>query len=317
MMERVRLWMRHPVWRWGVALLLLAGLTRVVPVSAILNRLRQANQAWFLGATVLALLIHALQGLRLWWVARVCGWTWTVRAALRMHFGALFYQLVMPGGNLTGLLVRSFQLGRLDQDYGSATLMLLLDRLLSTTTLALTGLLSIAAAPESTRPMLALLFALVLVTGLILLHLARRGVPPARGPGPQRVPLLRHLAGSVKRLARVSGVVWWRWACWALAMHGIGIVMFHMMARSAGLMLSYGETASTRASMLVAALPPVAAGGLGLREGAATLLLGRGAVDPDQAVAFSLLIFAGTILLPALLGGLVELFALIKRQRGK
>ena len=93
--------------------------------------------------------------------------------------------------------------------------------------------------------------------------------------------------------------------------------MFQMMAHSAGLVLRFGETASTRASMLVASLPPVTAGGIGLREGAATLLLGQGNAPPDQAMAFSLLIFAGTVLMPALLGSLIELYVLLTRQPGR
>jgi uncharacterized membrane protein YbhN (UPF0104 family) len=297
------------VLRWGMALLLLAGLARVVPVSAVRVQLAEADRFWFLGAAVLALLLHVLQGLRLWWVARACGWAWTRGAALRLHFASLFYALVVPGGNLTGLLVRSRQLGRLDQDYGSAALVLVLDRVLSTTTLALTGLLSLAAAPTVARPVLAVVFTMVFVAGWTLILLARRGVHPEDGPWRRRLPLLRYLTGPVNRLAQVSGQVWWRWAAWALALHGIGIVLFLMVARSANLVLGFGETASARASMLVAALPPITAGGLGLREGTATLLLGQGPATPDQALAFSLLVFASTVLLPALLGGLWELYA--------
>jgi hypothetical protein len=103
----------------------------------------------------------------------------------------------------------------------------------------------------------------------------------------------------------------------ALVIHAIGIVTFILVAQALGMSLSLAQIGLARAVMLAAALLPISVAGLGLREGAAVLVLGTQGESQEAAVAMSLLVFVAVWLLPGIVGALIETGELVGRRRIK
>lgn len=88
--------------------------------------------------------------------------------------------------------------------------------------------------------------------------------------------------------------------------HLLGILAYALVAAALGLELGLLDLGWIRTAAALITILPVSVAGLGVREGALVLLLAPLGIEPAQALVFSLLVFAVTMLLFGLAGGLVE-----------
>ena len=88
--------------------------------------------------------------------------------------------------------------------------------------------------------------------------------------------------------------------------HLAGCCAFFLLARSLGLDSSVLSIGWVRSTVILATMIPISVSGLGLREGALLALATYYGAGPNQAMAYSLLVFAVTVVAIGLLGGLIE-----------
>jgi uncharacterized protein (TIRG00374 family) len=93
----------------------------------------------------------------------------------------------------------------------------------------------------------------------------------------------------------------------------LGAAAFYMFAHALDLELGFLAVAWMRVAVHFAVMLPISISGLGVREGVLVLLAAPYAVAAPQAVAWSFVIFSGT-LLAALTGGLIEARTLWKKK---
>jgi uncharacterized membrane protein YbhN (UPF0104 family) len=79
-----------------------------------------------------------------------------------------------------------------------------------------------------------------------------------------------------------------------------------MLACALDLGVGFAAIGWVRSVMLAATLVPVTLAGLGVREGAAILMLSLYGIAPDAALAFSLLVFTFNHLGVGIVGGVFE-----------
>jgi hypothetical protein len=99
----------------------------------------------------------------------------------------------------------------------------------------------------------------------------------------------------------------------SLAQDLLAATGFYMLARALDLGLSFTAAAWMRVAVHLLVMLPVSISGLGVREGALVLLTASYGVAAPEAVAWSFLVFAGT-LLAASPGALIEARALWKKR---
>lgn len=99
----------------------------------------------------------------------------------------------------------------------------------------------------------------------------------------------------------------------SLAQDLLAAAAVYAFARALDLELSFVAAAWMRIAVHFLVILPISISGLGVREGALVLLTASYGIAPHESVAWSFLIFAGT-LLAASTGGLVEARALWKRK---
>ncbi len=299
------------LFRVGVAAMLLLILFRVVPIVEV----RAA--ATRLGAVAAALAVAGsflIQGLIAVRLRLLC-------AAQRIRFGsiqvlqinlaAMFYGLILPGGNLTGGLVRVAKLSGSKLEMGRTAVAVVGDRFLATAALLVTGYvfwIADAAGPSVTVGIaLGLGSAASLALYVLLFHGGITGVRIGRLAS--RLPLpakLRVLAGQLRGFTAFSARE--RIIVLALSIGGqlVGVTVFWILARSLGLGVSWLTLGWTRAAAMLLVILPVSLSGLGVREAAVVFLLRPYGVASADALALSLLLFGTVVMVPGLVGGVWE-----------
>jgi uncharacterized membrane protein YbhN (UPF0104 family) len=288
---------------------LIGTLLWAVSPAKVFEAARSAEPSWLLAALGCSLLGHAVQAWRLRLLAGGVGLPWRWRDVMEIHLASLAYTLVVPGGNVAGAAVRIVKLSRglPPGTIANSGVALLVDRVVATMTLGLTGLLCWAVArPADSWPWV------VAVVGLTLLCAAML-MPAVVGVGRLTVwskathwPVVDRLIGKLAKVRPMPIPAITGSLTMAVVIHGFGVAVFVLIARSLGLPLDWAQVGWARVVMLVAALLPISVAGLGLREGAAVLVLGGMQQDEGVALAMSLLIFAVVWVVPGMIGAVLE-----------
>jgi glycosyltransferase 2 family protein len=309
---------RTPWWRWAVAAVLLGVLVAFVSPAQVAAAVAEADAGWLLAAVVVSLMAHAVQAGRLALLTRSVGLPWGLRDVVSIHFAALAYTLVIPGGNVAGAAVRIVKLCR-GQPPGAAAragAALLCDRLAATATLGLTGVVGVAMVrPDGTPLWLAAMLGLTLATAALLVPAVVGVGRLTRASGVARLPVVGRTLAKLSAVEPLRPGALLAATGLSLVAHALGIATCALIARALALPLDPGEVAFARAAMLVAALLPVTVAGLGLREGAALLALAGLHHGPREALAWSLLVFAAIWVVPALLGAAAEAARWLRPRR--
>lgn len=312
---------RRVVWllRTLLALAVLAALAAWTGPREVLARLGSVSLLSALAALLLTLLVQWLGAVRLSVLAAANGLPLRWPRALHIGMSAVFYGLFLPGGNVTGWLVRLLRLSGDAANISNAVMVLAGDRALATAALAVMGLVVDIVLGAPLGPAVTLLLVAVAAASIVLACLA------SLVPGP-RVPAalarLPWLAGLLARLPRqqvrmrsaqtsrllLAAVI-------SLALHGIGILVWLLLARGLGLEVSVLALAWVRSAAMVVGLVPLTVAGLGLREGAVVFLMSVFGVGAAESLTLSLLAFAITVLAVGVLGGVIEAGLLLRRSR--
>ena len=296
--------------RYAVAIALVTALVLSVPAGELAGTLARAHPAGIAAALVLALASHLLIAQRIRYLTGALGLPLPFWALFNINLGAVFYGLVLPAGNLSGVAARLYRMARAGGHYAEPAVALTLERLVATVTLGALGVLCwLIAWPSGSWPVFVLMLAATLGFGALQLTMFR--------PLPLITPLWRWLTtrwpgklgalrDAIERARRLPWRVWRDVFVLGFAVHLIGVAAYGAVAWSLGLELSVWTIAWTRSAAILIAIMPISVAGLGIREGALVFLLAPYGVDPASAVGYGLLAFATTILAMGLLGGALE-----------
>lgn len=296
-----------------VGLVILWGLFHFIPAKGVYEALRDAGFPAVLGAIAMTALMNLATADRLKRLCDVHGHGWSTREVLQINLATRFYGLFLPGGNFTGIAIRFYKLSGDHKHYLGTAVALFYDRIAATVALCGLGAVfwMLERPGDSWQALIAILAAMgVMILALYLLF--------AKSPGPMVAGLRRtvsNLGGvkmhTVRQAVRESRVLTGKQAAMiyllSAAAHLMGVVGWYFLCLALGLDISFITIGWVRSAMILATMIPVSVSGLGLREGAAVLLLTHYGVSQEDALAFSLLVFFVTTLLVGLAGGLVEL----------
>jgi hypothetical protein len=209
------------------------------------------------------------------------------------------------------------KLARLKKDHAGAIASIALDRVVATLAMCCLGLAFglVASRPGQSGWLLIMGIAMLgLATpfGWLLASRSRSWALAKRLRFGERFQPIRRIADAMRQIPRNE---WGRILRWSLLAQLLGTLEYLALARSLDLELGFAALGWIRAVMLLATLVPITISGLGLREGAAVLVLTAYGVGPETALAYSLLVFAAGPLALGLAGGLLEALALLPRGR--
>ncbi len=272
-----------------------------------------------LGAAVVAgLLVQLSAALRVRQLLLAQGLDFTVTQVLAVNLGTSFYGLVLPGGNLAGIIVRLYRFGRQKANYSGAVVMLIFDRLLATGSMCAVGSLAwLMEWPLASWPAFALMLAGLLITlagplalsaDLLRTEYVDRLSSRRLGNTVKNLVVALRLARALPRKALI------RVSILALAGQLLGTLVYWLVADAAQIEIPVMTMMWVRSAALLLAIVPVSVAGLGVREGAFAILLSAYGVSGGDAVAIALTGFAFTTVLAALLGGTLEAWQMSRPQ---
>ncbi|MCW5699420.1 MAG: flippase-like domain-containing protein [Rhodospirillales bacterium] len=310
--KKERAWTRGKVLRLFIGLLLLACLFAYVPFSAVLENLRGVSIPLFAVSCAIILASEFLASIHLRILADTHKLEFSTKQVFETILATRFYGLIMPGGNVATMLVRVYRLAGVRGHFAGSALAATSDRLVATLTLCMVGCLFwVLAMPANALLWLLLdLAALVAIAFLVATFLTRRPWPLRR----YLLPLAERLIGKnfdiIRRAFADSRALPHRRLLHVFALsfaaHLLGIFAFYVLALALGLQIDFLAIGWVRSAIVLASLIPISLLGLGLREGAAILALPTYGISADAAMAFSLGVFATTVLFLGLLGGIME-----------
>lgn len=290
--------------RFAVAAALLAWLFTRFPIHDVAGVLADADAGALVGGALLAVAGQVAASVRLTRIVRHHGFALTAVEACRVNFAAAFYGLTVPAGNLAGGAVRILRLGDGTRRL-PALAAVLADRIHATYGTVLAGVLFWFADPVAALPVAGLLLlagAVAVPLGYLLLR--RGSALAARLPANWSRALGREAEVSPRETLAAVGITL------AAQLLGWGAVIAAAAALDLGVpVLTLGWV---RSAVMVLVLLPVTVAGFGLREGALVALLAQYGVPGEQAVAFSLLVFAVTTLPNGAIGGMLEAARLLR-----
>jgi uncharacterized membrane protein YbhN (UPF0104 family) len=298
-----------------VAIAVLGALFRWIPLREVLAVLRGADPSSVALAFAWVLALQAAVAFRLRVLAESQGLGLSTLAAFEINLATRFYGFFLPGGSFTGIAIRVFRLSRQPRDWAAAGVVMLADRTLATASLCAMGAIFwVAARPPHSTPWLVPMLAVAGGLGLLCIpFFSGRGASATR-----RLPLPISLRSALGR-SRLSAADLLPVVAASVCAHLFGTAVYVCLSRALGLEIGFAAMGWVRAAVLLATLLPVSIAGLGVREGAAVLLLAPHGIGDAAALAFALLVFAVSEVAVSGLGGLVEAvrFASGTRLRGE
>lgn len=317
----VRLRKNLPTWILKACITsgLLYYIFRTIPVSEIVPAIVSARMDLFAVAFLLVLLMNHVSACRMKLLTDRQGMTVSRRRIFEINLITNFYGLALPG-SLAGGGIRWNMLYKADRNGTGALVAIVFNRLVLTTATVATGLAfwvlagsyrTNNAAGASLMGILALLLALqgAMIQGRIFPRVERFLEGGGRLPEFLRSKLGK-LALSARQYRDLPRASLARIAALSFAEELLGVLSYCFVALAIGLDVPVIQLGWIRSCINIVLMLPVSLSGFGVREGALIALLEPFGVGGAAAVAFSLLLFARS-LLTAAIGGVLEVAYLL------
>jgi len=282
----------------------------LVPLADVTAAMRSSRADFLLAALVVAIGLQWLIAYRLRLVVNALGVRYSTADLFAINAATRFYGLFLPGGNVTGIAVRFYKIAGTQGMYAETALTLYSERVIATISLCAVGLIFWTLDRPADHFWVAPVMVTVLIGSLYLLAVLMGYAPLPFATLIDRVfarvdvSALARFRLAVERTRELPGSIFAAIFGLSFVIHLLGILTFLLIALSLGWNISYVSLGWIRSALVLVTMIPISISGLGLRESGALLLLG--AYGDNEAVAFSLLVFAVTVLFFALLGGAIE-----------
>lgn len=311
-----------PYWLKAAVSLTLAGLILSrLSTGELWGILQDADVKLVASAVAVSALTRATAAFRLRRVLELSGFRAELSHLLHVNLAALFYTLVVPGGNVTAAAIRVSKIRRRGVPGTSAGAAVVRDRLDATLAMVLVGVVFFALDPAVAAE--AALVAFVIVGGFTALAIASFVESPLahvvdRWIEALRLPLvedkLRRFWSRLRALGRRGPSDQISILALSFVIHLLGTAAYFLLAHALDVPLSFARLGWVRAAVLAVTTVPVSLGGVGVREAAFLLLLPPLGIAREAAVALSLLVFGATVLVFGMVGGCWEIAGPLDRD---
>ena len=298
--------------RWVFAGCALAALFYKVPLTNVLAAVTSADIRLLFAALLAILCTQLISAKRLKLLTDANDLGLTTYELFRINLATMFYGLFLPAGNVAGFAIRIYRVSQPNKQYVGSIVSILFDRVVATWALCLVGIVAwLVDASRETWPVLLLMVAALI--GITLLQamffidwrtavprgfsrMLMRIVPSKFQPSPDTIDQFR----SIPRRTFVQVMAL------SVVAHLVGIVAYQLISVALELPVSWRTIVWIRSASMLASMLPVSVAGLGVRDVTLLTLLVPLGVSGGQAVAYSMLIFAVTVLAIGMVGGVLE-----------
>jgi glycosyltransferase 2 family protein len=306
------------LFQYMIAATLLIYIFKKIPLSTVIEAIRHVNANLLYVGVLIAFFVHPVFADRLRRLGKTQEIIMTTLKIMEINFACLFYGLFLPGGNITVNAIRLYRLSGSEGHYIGAGVIILLDRVISAITLCITGIIFFLLDGTSESIWILKLMISVMVFLLFIIGLLYVGTHWLRlkifNDMLNRIIFDKLIAVKIalKRIRNLSKGLVLIVCSLSFFSHLLGIIGYYFIILAMGIDIGFLTIGWIRSGIILATMIPVSISGLGLRESMVYVLMTSYGVLAKESIAFSLLIFFATILVPASLGGLWETSRLLK-----
>jgi hypothetical protein len=304
--------------RYLLAVVLLSGIVFAVPIHEIWNALKTSRPMPLIAALAILLAGRLLVSVRTKTLTDGQDLSLSTARLFEISCASTFYGLALPG-SFSGGIVRWYRLSQPDGNRSGALAAVASERAVDFLVMALFGIFCWVADAQPDRPpvvawgLSAAAGICLVITLFVFTGLGGLTGTKIRGIAQRMKFLPEAVVGSITRIAAafelyramgrnklmlLFGV--------STLFHVLGAVSQYLMVVSLGLGVSLISIGWVRAFTVFLTAVPITPSGLGVREISLVMLLLPLGVSAAQAIAFSLLQFAGLLLI-ALIGALFDI----------
>jgi hypothetical protein len=299
--------------RFFIAFAIIYYLFSKIPLQNVISIVLSTKVSYLFFAFLLTIISQLITGYRLKFFTDKQGMSFSFYQVFEINLATLFYGLILPGGNITGGAIRFYKLSSQDKKMAEALASLALDRVTATVALCVVGIVFWLIHLPSNSGYLLFIMAVVLF-GLILLSLSilvgKNPLPATMNIGLKNNSLIsrgiKTFLDTMKRFQRISlGSIAFILSI-SIISQILGVIVYYILASSLNIDISFLALGWIRCIVVLITMIPISVSGVGIREGSILLLLRNYGIREEDALAFSLLIFAVTIVMIGLIGGIIE-----------
>jgi len=299
--------------RFAIAIAIIIFLFTKISIPNVIVSILSAKLHYIIPAFIITLFSWLIISYRLKFFSALQGLAISTFQALEINLSVLFYGLFLPGGNLTGGVIKFYKLSRKDNKLSEALVALALDRVFATVALCVVGLLfwMLSIPEDSNLIVLSMIFILLGLTGFCILIFFDRDHRVIKWllSLTNKVylsPKLNRFVESLSGLGRIPLRSLIFMIIISIISQLLNVLVFYLLLLSIDLNVPLVSIGWIRSVVVLVTMIPISISGMGLREGSFMLLLGAFGVSDNSAFAYSIIVFAMTHVLPGILGGLFE-----------
>lgn len=285
--------MRKLNWKTAARVIFSAGLlvwlTFLIDWKQMIRIWSQVQIIWILAAIawIILSMIISVQKWQMVLKAQDINLSWT--ELWKAYWAGIFFNNFLPS-SIGGDALRIWWVGKCTRDNPGAATSVIIERILATIGLAVTGLIGAALVDRADERVIALFVVLILVSFTLLGIISWRGFSQWAAKRPGRViTFLKNMVGHGIKFRRQSGrlfIVIILSVAFQTAVVGVNYSIFRSLHVST---LAAGDLLYVIPAISVAAMLPLGINGYGLREGAYIVMLASYQISPGVAVSASLL----------------------------
>jgi len=299
--------------RFAIAIAIIIFLFTKISIPDVVGSIISAQLHYVILAIIVSILAWIVASYRLKFFSALQGLVISTFQAFEINLSTLFYGLFLPGGNLTGGIIKFYKLSSKDKKLSEAFITLAIERVFATLALCIIGLFFWALSTPKDLNLLVLsmviiLFGLGSFCSLIFIDRDQRVIKWLLGLANKVyvLPKLNRFVENLSGLGRIpSGSLIFMIAI-SMASQLLNVLVFFLLLESIDLDVPFVSIGWIRSVVVLVTMIPISISGMGLREGSFIILLGVYGISEDSAFAYSIIVFAVTRVLPGLLGGLLE-----------
>jgi uncharacterized protein (TIRG00374 family) len=306
------------VGKYAFSLSVLAAILYLIGATDVYSAVAGVDPSMVILAIGLALASQAFSAVRLNQLVLLQDISLTLLRVLLIGLSAVFYGLLVPGGSVAAFAMRFVKLSR-EARVESVAAALIMDRVIATVFLIAIGITAISF--DRAEPFWAITVAVgtLLTVGVFLF--GRRVLrylldwlesASSRDLSTRLRDLARRIGRAFAKYLEADGRQISIIAGATLMAHLCGCLVYFTIAESLDLNVTLLSICWIRSGIILATMIPVSVAGVGLREVAAIILLVPIGTSEAQAVGFSILILLVTPLGVGLIGGVAELYRVIR-----
>jgi uncharacterized protein (TIRG00374 family) len=284
-----------------------------IPYQDVVVSLSSANLHYLISGLLLSILGHLIISLRLKILMDEQGMNLSLNRIFEINLSTTFYRLFLPGGAFFTGVIRFYKLSSFDKKRAETLASVAVDRIISAIALCIVGLLFWFLYFPSNSNYIALSMSLLL-SGLILFSIIiylNRGTDSAIkildilniDYVTSRIKKVFFALNRFRNLSSRSITIIFTVSIFTQI---LGIGVYYLLAMSLGIKISFFAMGWIRCVAVLISMIPMSIAGLGVREASLIFLLRPFSIVDDEALAFSLLVFAVNFVLVGLIGGLIE-----------